>query len=487
MIRDDAPLWTAAEAAHACNGRATGDWVARGVSIDTRELAPGDLFVALVGDNRDGHAFVADALAQGAAAALVSRPPDGVAAPLLIAGDTLEALRGLGAAARARAREARVIGVTGSVGKTGTKEMLRAMLAAQAATHAAERSFNNHWGVPLTLARMPRDTRFAVIEMGMNHPGEIEPLSRLARPDVALITTVASVHLENFADEAGIADAKAEIFMGIEPDGVAVLNADNRHFERLASAARAAGARVVSFGTGAQADARLVSAEQRGGSMVARAEIGGRAMVFKLGSPGRHLALNALGALAAAEAAGADLALAAIGLSAWRAPQGRGARWTVAIGPGGGDGMIHLIDESYTANPASVGAALDALAATPVEDGVGRIARGRRIACLGDMLELGPRETSLHAALADHPAMRDVDLVFTVGERMRALDDALPVEKRGGWFASAEAAAERLRRVADGGDVFMVKGSLRMGMARVVAALKGVGVARAADASPEDN
>jgi len=482
-----APLWTAAEAAAATGGVARGDWRASGVSIDTRSLAPGDLFVALSGAARDGHGFVGDALARGAGAAMVAHVPGEVSAdaPLLIVGDTLEGLRGLAAAARARTG-ARVIGVTGSVGKTGTKEMLRAMMADQGATHAAEGSYNNHWGAPLTLARMPAATGFAVIEMGMNHPGEIAPLSRLTRPHVALITTVEAVHTEFFDSEASIADAKAEIFEGLAPGGVAVLNRDNRWFERLAAAARAQGARVVGFGADAQADARLLSADLRGGATVVRAAFDGAEMVFKIGAPGTHLAMNALGALAAAQAAGADLARAALALAGWRAPPGRGARWRVLLGPGGMDGAVDVIDESYNANPASVGAALAVLAANPVKDDVGRIARGRRIACLGDMMELGAQETAAHAALAAHPAMAEVDLVFCAGNRMRALHDALPHEKQGGWFADADACADRLRRAVDAGDVVMVKGSKSMRMGGVVAALKRLGAARDPDAPPEE-
>lgn len=480
-----APLWTSEEAAAATGGTTTRAWRATGISIDTRSLAPGDLFVALAGEARDGHAFVADALARGATAALVTHWPEGVAedAPLLVVGDTLEGLRALGATARARAA-VRVAGITGSVGKTGTKEMLRAMLAGQGATHAAERSFNNHWGVPLTLARMPRDTAFAAIEIGMNHAGEITPLSRLARPHVALITTVEPVHLENFADETGIADAKAEIFAGLEPGGVAVLNRDNRHFDRLAAAARAVGARIVAFGSGQGVEARLLDVAAHPMASVVRAEIGGVPLVFRLAAPGRHLALNALGALAAARALGADLARAAMGLGDWRAPDGRGARWDIALGDG--DSLLHLIDESYNANPASVSAALAVLAAHPVEDGVGRVARGRRIACLGDMLELGAGESAMHATLADDPALGGVDIVLCVGQRMRALHEALPQARRGGWFADAAACAERLKRLLDGGDVVMIKGSNGIGMGRIVEALKRLGVATAADMAPED-
>lgn len=478
------PLWTAAEAEAAAGGCAQGGWAATGVSIDSRSLQPGDLFVALA-DGRDGHDFAAAALEKGAAAALVSRIPEGVAedAPLLLVQDTLEALRRLGAVARARLdAAARVIAVTGSVGKTGVKEMLRLMLAEQGPTHAAEKSYNNHWGAPLTLARTPRDTRFAVLELGMNHPGEIGPLSRLCAPDVALVTTIAPAHLGHFREEAEIADAKAEIFEGLARDGVAILNRDNRWFNRLREAA--APRRVVDFGETAEA-ARLVSAETASGATLIRARIDGRALLCKLGAPGRHLALNALGALAAAEAAGADLAACALALQRWRAPEGRGARWDIALGPAGMDGAVRLIDDSYNANPASVSAALAVLAAEPVKDGVGRVAKGRRIACLGDMMELGENETALHAALADDPAMPAIDSVLCVGERMRALHDALAPAQRGGCFPNAAAAAQRLRRIRDAGDVILVKGSLSMQMARVVDALRASGAARPADATEE--
>jgi UDP-N-acetylmuramoyl-tripeptide--D-alanyl-D-alanine ligase len=359
------------------------------------------------------------------------------------------------------------------------------MLAPQGPTHASEKSYNNHWGVPLTLARMPRETAWAAIEMGMNHAGEIAPLSRLARPHVAVITTVEAVHIENFADESGIADAKSEIFAGLEPGGAAVLNRDNRWFDRCAAAARAAGARVVSFGAAEDADARLISADLSAAATVGRARIGGAEIAFKIAAPGRHLLMNALGALAAAEAAGADLARAAMGLAAWRAPEGRGRRWVVTIGEP--EGEVLLIDESYNANPASVGAALEVLAGAAVEDGVGRFARGRRIAILGDMLELGVHEAAMHAGLAAHPALARIDLVHCVGPRMKALHAALAPARRGEWFEDAATAAARLRRTMDGGDVFMVKGSRGARMERVVEALKAAGPARPAEAGGEES
>ncbi|MDT8344615.1 MAG: UDP-N-acetylmuramoylalanyl-D-glutamyl-2,6-diaminopimelate--D-alanyl-D-alanine ligase [Thermohalobaculum sp.] len=473
-------LWTAADAAAATGGRALGDWQGvGGLSIDTRTIAPGELFVALAGEHRDGHAFVADALAKGAGAALVSRIPDGVAegAPLLMVGDTLAGLSALGAAARARAR-ARVIAVTGSVGKTSTKDMLRAMLAVQGRVHAAEKSFNNHWGVPLTLARMAPDADFAVIEIGMNHAGEITPLTRLARPHVAVVTTVEPVHLEHMGSIEAIADAKAEIFAGLEPGGVAVLPLDNAHHTRLA--AQIGAARPVSFGRTPGAEFHLDDARIAGEATVVRAHVRGAALTFKIGAPGVHFASNALAALAAVEAAGGDIARAAMALGQWHAPEGRGHRWSILRGPGGLDGMITLIDESYNANPASMRAALAVLSAAAPQDGVGRVARGRRIAFLGDMLELGPQEAALHAALAQAAEMAAIDLVHCCGPRMRALWDALPRERRGEWFEDSEKLAEKARRTVDAGDVCMVKGSLGARMIRVVEALKGLG--RAVDA-----
>lgn len=485
------PLWTRDAACAATGGASAVDWTATGVSIDTRSLAPGDLFVALSAA-RDGHDFVAEALAQGAAAALVSRIPEGVApdAPLLVVPDVLDGLRGLAAAARARFR-GRVVAVTGSVGKTGTKEMLRTALGACGRTHAAEKSFNNHWGVPLTLARMPADADFAVIEIGMNAPGEIAPLARLARPDVALVTTVAAVHLAAFRDLRGIAREKAAIFEELAPGGTAILNRDLDTYRILHAAARRAGARLVRFGTAGRPEFRLDDVHIGPTGTAVRARARGTRFLFRIGSPGRHLALNALGALAAAEAAGADLALAAVALARWQAPEGRGARWSVAIGPMGSDGTLTVIDESYNANPAAMAAALEVFAGETPEDGPGRIARGRRVAFLGDMLELGPDELALHAGLARLPALGAVHVVHCAGPRMRALHDALPPQQRGTWFESAEAMAKRVPRLVDAGDVAMVKGSNGSQVGLVVKALKALGTAQAltgttatADADP---
>jgi len=475
------PLWTAAAAAAATGGEAVGWDAVTGVAIDTRELAPGDLFVALRGENRDGHAFVADALAGGAGACLVTHRPEGVAAdaPLLVTDDTLDALRALGAAARARAG-ARIIGVTGSVGKTSTKDMLRAMLEGQGRTHAAARSFNNHWGVPLTLARMPADAEYAVLEIGMNRANEIAPLSRLARPHVALITTVEAAHLETLGTIEAVADAKAEIFVGLEPDGVAVLNADNAHFARLSAAA--GGRRIIPFGRAAE-EFRLLDARPAGSATVITAEARGTPVAFKLATPGAHFAANALGALAAADAAGADLARAALALGTWSPAPGRGARVTVELGPAGTDGAITLLDDSYNANPTAVAAALAVLAQAETDGGRGaRGARGRRIALLGDMLELGPVENALHAELADLPEIAEVDRIHCCGPRMRHLHEALPARRRGIWTKDSDDLAEAAATLVDAGDTVMVKGSRGAKMSVVVDAIKRLGVVAAQDA-----
>ncbi|RKF14828.1 UDP-N-acetylmuramoylalanyl-D-glutamyl-2,6-diaminopimelate--D-alanyl-D-alanine ligase [Roseovarius spongiae] len=467
-------LWSAADAAAATGGRAQGDWNAEGVSIDTRSLRPGDLFVALQAA-RDGHDFVAQALEKGAAAALVSRIPEGVApdAPLLIVADVLGALEALGRAARART-DARVIAVTGSVGKTSTKEMLRTVLAAQGSTHAAEASYNNHWGVPLTLARMPVETRFAVIEIGMNHPGEIAPLSRMARPHVALITTVAAAHLEAFDDIGGIAREKAAIFEGLEPGGAAIVNADLDTTPILRDAAEAKGAEVVTFG--AKSDQyRLVSARLSDDRTIVQADLRNTPVTFKINSAGRHFAMNGLAVLAAVEALGADPGVAAPDLARWAPPAGRGTRETIQLDPGEESWTFDLIDDAFNANPTSMEAALEVLAASSPNNGVGRVARGRRIAILGDMLELGPNETELHRALAGSEHVAALSLVHCVGPRMRALFDALPEEKRGQWAETAEALAPRLPGMIDAGDVILVKGSKGSKVSLIVDALRKPG------------
>jgi UDP-N-acetylmuramoyl-tripeptide--D-alanyl-D-alanine ligase len=359
--------------------------------------------------------------------------------------------------------------------------MLRLALGAQGSVHAAEKSYNNHWGVPLTLARLAADRDFAVIEIGMNAPGEIAPLARLARPHVALITTVAAVHLAAFHDVRGIAREKATVVQGLEPGGAVVLNRDIPTYPVLLAAARRAGVRPVRFGNIGRPEFRLRDVQIGPSGTSAAATAHGRRFLFRIGAQGRHLAMNALGVLAAVEALGGDLARAALALGQWHAPEGRGARWTVRLGPGGLDGAITLIDESYNANPAALAAALEVFAAECPVDGVGRIGRGRRIAFLGDWLELGPAERSLHAEVAGVPALRAVTTVHCAGTRMRALDDALPPRQRGEWFETAEDMAARARRLLDAGDIAMVKGSNGSRVSRVVEAIKKMGEARPAE------
>ena len=462
-------LWSAADAAAATGGEVRGDWAGvDGLSIDTREIAQGDLFVALTGENRDGHAFVGAALEAGAGAAMVSQVPDGIPgeAPLLIVKDTLLALEALGAAARARTN-ARVIAVTGSVGKTSTKDMIQTMLAGQGRVHAAVRSFNNHWGVPLTLARMPAESDWAVIEIGMNHAGEIAPLSRLARPHIALITTVAPVHLEAFDGIGGIADAKAEIFAGLEPGGTAILNADIDMYPRLAAAAE--GFRIVTFGEG-DTEYHMPHALIEPARTVVELEAPEFTMTFRLGTPGRHLALNAVAAMAAVIEAGGDPAASARPLERWTPPDGRGKRVAIDLPQGG---HILLLDESYNANPTSVEAALSVLAVTGQR-------KARRHAILGDMLELGPKEVEFHRDLAKLLAVEAIGKIHCCGPLMRNLWERLPTETRGQYAEDSDGLAQSVQSVLAPGDICMVKGSLGARMSVIVGAITGLGKARPA-------
>jgi len=433
-----------------------------GISIDTRTLLPGDLFFAIKGERNNGHDHVADAFAKGAAAAVVDEDhADQLkeTGPLYVVRDVLRSLEGLAIAARARTA-ARIVAVTGSVGKTTTKEALRHVLSQEGATHASAASYNNHWGVPLTLARMPRDTHFGVIEIGMNHAGEILPLTGMARPHVAIITTVAPVHLEFFDSVEAIADAKAEIFTGLVPGGVAILNADNPYHERLDAAARAAGAgHIATFGADSHADARLIELVVRETDATVTARIAGRQIVYRLGAPGRHVALDSLAVLLTAQAFGLDLEAAAASLASFEVPAGRGRRFVLKAA----DGPFTLIDESYNANPASVGAALALL---------GSLRAGRRIAILGDMLELGHLGPALHAALAEDILANRIDLVFTAGPLMKNLFLALPPEKRGVWRENGAELEDIVAAAVRAGDLVIVKGSNASRMSAVVAALK---------------
>lgn len=470
-------LWTAAEAAQATGAEAHGVFTATGVSIDTRTLQRGDLFVALQAA-RDGHDFVADAFDKGAAAALVTHRPAGVPAsrPLLVVEDVQAALEALGRAGRTRSG-ARVLGITGSVGKTSAKDMARTVLSAQGRTHAAEASYNNQWGVPLTLARMPADTAFAVIEIGMNAPGEIAPLAQMARPHVALITTVAAAHLEALGSLEAIASEKAALFEGLASGGTAIFDGDLAPglLDRIAGPAAASAGTVLRFGVDGACQYRLSDLRLTEGRTIVQAETPAGPLTYKLDTAGRHFAMNSLGVLAAVQALGADPVRAAMDLARWQPPAGRGTLETVTVDPARRGETLALIDDAFNANPASMAAAFEVLASHTPVDGVGRTMRGRRVAILGDMLELGPNEMADHAALAEVPALAQVDLVHCAGTRMRALYAALPEGRRGDWAETAEDLAAHPARLVDAGDVVLVKGSKGSRIARVVDAIRKLG------------
>ncbi len=461
-----APLWTWTDLVAAGGGEADGvpTMPLTGFSIDTRSLVPGDVFVALK-DQRDGHDFVTSAFKAGAAAAIVSRhyariPGDGA---LLRADDPLRALEAIGRAARARlSPEARVVAVTGSAGKTGTKEMLRAAFARLGGAHASEKSYNNHWGVPLTLARMPADVHYAVFEIGMNHAGEIRPLTAMVRPHAAIVTTVEAVHLEHFPSVEAIADAKSEVFEGLVPGGAAIIKYDNPHRARLVEAARRAGATPVTFGFDATADVagERLELTATGSTMTVRTPHA--LLPVTLSIAGRHIAENALAVVAAVDAVGADTARAVEVLAKITPPGGRGARELLKVA--GGEAL--LIDESYNANPASMRAALMTLATVPREQ------YGRRVAVLGDMLELGPDAGALHSGLKAAVEESGVDLIFACGPHMKGLYDAVTRPQKGGWAMKASDLEPVLRGALRPGDAIMIKASNGTRLGPVVEMLK---------------
>jgi UDP-N-acetylmuramoyl-tripeptide--D-alanyl-D-alanine ligase len=456
-------LWTSAEAASATGGVAFGNWAATGVSIDSRTIEPGDLFVALAGPRLDGHDYIAAALEKGGCAAMVQTCPPGLdqETPLLLVKDTMAALQRLGATARTRTRAA-IIAVTGSVGKTGTKDALRLALARSGATHASAGSLNNHWGVPLSLSRMPPDTQYGVFELGMNHPREIAALSRQVRPDVALITTIEPAHLGFFPSLEAIADAKAEIFLGMQRTGAAILNRDNPHYDRLAAAAAEAGlARIFGFGAHPDAAIRLIDCHLHATASAVTASVLGEIVDYCIATPGQHWVMNSLGILGAVKAAGGDVGTAAAAFSGLKPMPGRGLRHKIAVR----GGSAELIDDSYNASPASMRAAIAVLGASQPAPG------GRRIAVLGDMLELGESARMLHAALAAPLIDAGIELVFGVGSETIALMDALPRKLRGGHEATAAAMADRLAATLRPGDVVAIKGSHGMRMDEIVARL----------------
>jgi UDP-N-acetylmuramoyl-tripeptide--D-alanyl-D-alanine ligase len=462
------PLWTYPEFLAAMKGRPIGtkpDGIT-GISIDSRTVAPGEAFFAIKGDNFDGHSFVSAALAKDAATAVVADEKlaglGRIKQSLTVVDDVLDGLADLGRAARARST-ARIAAVTGSVGKTGTKEMLARALDAEGPVHYSPASFNNHWGVPLTLSRMPQAARFAVFEIGMNHAGEITPLTRMVRPHAAIVTTVEPVHLEFFNSVEDIARAKAEIFLGVEPGGAAIVNRDNPHYAILEKAARAAGIeRIIGFGEHADAAARLQMVKLKPDCSCVSASILGEPVSYKLGAPGRHVVQNSLAVLAAVAVLGGDLAKAALALAAMPAPKGRGQRHHLSLGNRG----VTLIDESYNANPASMRAAIALLG--QAETGK----NGRRIAVLGDMRELGPSGPELHAQLAESLVESAIDKVYLAGPLMRSLWEVLPETMRGSYSATAAELEPVLAEALASGDVIMVKGSNASRMGPLVDSLK---------------
>ena len=453
------PLWTSDEIAAATGGRASQPFGVTGVTFDSREVQPGDLFVAMPGTVCDGHGFVDGAFAAGAAGAIVSQPVSG---PHVLVEDTFAALQALGRASRERSR-ATILGVTGSVGKTSTKEALYAALDRNrpGRVHRSIKSYNNHTGVPLSLARMPRDAEFAVFEMGMNNAGEIRALTTQVRPHVALITAIAPAHIENLGSEEAIVDAKAEIFEGLEPHGVAIVPNDAPHRDRLVRAARRHAERIVTFGNG-DADVHAVHAvaAEGGGSLIS-ASLLERELTFTISQRGEHWVSNALAVLAAVEAVGGDVALAGLALADLGGLKGRGERHVIALR----GGELLLIDESYNANPASMAATLKSL-------GEERDVQ-RRIAVLGPMRELGEHGPSLHAGLAPAVLSAHVDGLILIGDEMRPLDEALgdsvPVDR----VDSVDEATDVLMRIIRPGDGVLVKASNSVGLARLVERVAG--------------
>jgi UDP-N-acetylmuramoyl-tripeptide--D-alanyl-D-alanine ligase len=462
-----APLWTVDAMATAMGAERAGalPQAITGISIDSRSVKTGEAFFAIKGDVHDGHDFVGAALGRGAALAVVARDRrDGYGndAPLLAVDDVLEALRQVARAARLRSM-AKIVAVTGSVGKTSTKEALALALEPSGATHASRASFNNHWGVPLSLARMAATAQYGVFEIGMSHAGEITPLVHMVRPHVAIITAVEPVHLEYFASVEAIADAKAEIFLGLDPGGAAVICRDNPHFARLRRRAEEAGVvNIVAFGEHADADARVLKCALLPDCSTVEAEILGRPVTYKIGAPGRHLVMNSLAVLTAASLVGADLARAAIALAQQTPAAGRGTRITLEF-PRGQQAL--LIDESYNANPTSMRAALALLGQAEIGPG------GRRIAVLGDMLELGTAGEELHRDLVDAIRHNGIDLVYCAGPLMAVLWEALPSARRGGYAKTAAELEPQVAAAVRGGDAVMVKASNGSRMGPLVKAL----------------
>ncbi len=459
-------VWHAEDVLRAVRGRSLHEqtWTAHGVSIDSRSTQSGDVFIAIKGPDKDGHDHVAQAFAKGAVASIVHRDPLQVqaGAPLVMVEDSFAALQDMGHVGRQRAT-GKIAAVTGSVGKTSSKEILRLVLEANGDTHANEGSLNNQWGVPLTLARLPADAKYGVIELGMNHAGELASLSRDVLPDAALVTNVEAVHLEHFPSVEAIANAKAEVFLGMNPQGIAVLNRDNPHFARLLAAARTQGLKkVLTFGRNPKSDACLLKFRNDDAGGEIDAVVQGQKVTYRIGAPGEHLALNSLGALLTASALGADFMIGIDALASYRPPSGRGTLQTVTLEDGG---CITLIDDSYNASPVSVRASIQILGQTPVQQG------GRRIAVLGDMRELGATAPQLHADLAQDLEEARIDVVHCCGDMMAHLYRALPQARRGHYVNQSNELAPLIADEVRSGDAVMVKGSHSLHMEKVVQAI----------------
>ncbi len=446
-------LWSSTEAARVTNGIAKGHWVAHGISIDTRSLQKGDLFIAIRGDAMDGHKFAADALAKGAAAVVIDHAIEGVPDDkALMVSDTFKAMQDLGVGARTRTA-AKIIGVTGSVGKTGTKEMLGRVFSALGQTHYSEKSLNNHWGVPLSLSRMDAGCDFGVFEMGMNHANEIAPLTQMVKPHIAIITTIAPVHTEHFPDGLnGIAKAKSEIFSGMDAHGIAILNRDNPEYDLIVSEAKRQNiTKIFSFGKSDQADARLIDCLVASNGTRIKAIILGEEINFTMKDAGPHNATNALSVLLSVKLIGGDIQKATMALHDMEPPAGRGKREYLNIGDA--NNPVTLIDESYNASPVAMQAAFKVMAL--IDPGRG----GRRIAILGDMYELGANSAQMHRDLAMPLQAAGIDLVYTCGPLMKNLYDALPEQNRGQHRDEAPEMAKIVPDVLVPGDVVLVKGS----------------------------
>lgn len=462
-------MWETKDVVKATGGNCPGQWMATSVSIDTRTLQQGALYIAIKGAKMDGHRFVSEAIAKGAVAAIVSEAIEGIdAAKLVIVKDTEKALQDLGIAARARSH-AKFVGVTGSVGKTGCKEMLAAALGAVGKVYATKGNLNNHLGVPLTLTNMPVDAQYSIIEMGMNHPGEIAQLSHWAKPDVSIITTVDAVHIEFFANGVeGIADEKATIFDGMGGKGVAILNADNAHYERISAyGVKKDLDRIVSFGTSTNALSRMLSYQIEDMHSIVEATIAGTHVSYRIGTIGKHWALMSVAVLSAVDALGADLAKCAASLAAFSEPKGRGQIKKLSVK----GGHLRLIDDAYNASPISVKGAVEKV----VEMREASSEPLRTVVILGDMLELGERSKDLHVGLAPTLVNNQIDLVFAAGAFMHHLFNALPEQMKGAYEATSTELAPKVVSALQARDLVLVKGSRGSRMDVVVDAIEKMG------------